>query len=101
MVASSKLLPVHKRFKLNFTQGNGVYLHDINGDKYLDFSSGIAVNSLGHCHPKMVEAITSQAKKLWHVSNIFVTNELNHYAENLIQACKIFDYVFFCNSSNI
>lgn len=98
MVASSKLLPVHKRFKLNFNQGNGVYLHDINGDKYLDFSSGIAVNSLGHCHPKMVEAITSQAKKLWHVSNIFVTNELNHYAENLIQACKIFDYVFFCNS---
>ncbi len=65
--------------------------------KYLDFGAGIAVNALGHCHPKMVDAITSQAKKLWHVSNIYNGNELNSYAEKLV-GNTIFDYAFFCNS---
>ncbi len=98
MFTSPKLLPVHKRFDLNFVSGQGVYLLDSKNNKYLDFSSGIAVNSLGHCHPKMVEAITSQSRKLWHVSNIFSTDELNNYAEKLITSTKIFDHAFFCYS---
>jgi acetylornithine/N-succinyldiaminopimelate aminotransferase len=98
MIASHKLLPVHKRFDLNFTKGQGVYLFNEKNEKYLDFSSGIAVNCLGHCHPKMVEAITLQANKLWHISNIFASNELNDYAEKIINSSRIFDHVFFCNS---
>ncbi len=96
MTTSSKLLPVHKRFDVTFSHGEGVYLFS-EGKKYLDFGAGIAVNALGHCHPKMVEAITSQAKKLWHVSNIYNVSELNNYAEKLVNAAFA-DYVFFCNS---
>ena len=97
MTTSSKLLPVHKRFDITFSHGEGVYLFAEGGKKYLDFGAGIAVNALGHCHPKMVEAITNQAKKLWHVSNIYNINELNKYAEKLV-AATFADYVFFCNS---
>lgn len=97
MATSAKLLPVHKRFDVTFSHGEGVYLFDNQDKKYLDFGSGIAVNALGHCHPKMVEAITNQAKKLWHVSNIYNGNELNRYAEKLVSA-TFADYVFFCNS---
>ncbi len=96
MTTSSKLLPVHKRFEVTFSHGEGVYLFS-EGKKYLDFGAGIAVNALGHCHPKMVEAITNQAKKLWHVSNIYNVAELNNYAEKLVNA-TFADYVFFCNS---
>jgi len=97
MNTSSKLLPVHKRFDIIFSHGKGVYLYDTNNNKYLDFGSGIAVNALGHCHPKMVQAITKQAKKLWHISNIFNSEELNNYAEKITNA-TFADYAFFCNS---
>jgi acetylornithine/N-succinyldiaminopimelate aminotransferase len=97
MTTSAKLLPVHKRFDISFTHGEGAHLFDNSGKKYLDFGAGIAVNSLGHCHPKMVEALTSQAKKLWHVSNIYNSKELNNYAEKLVSN-TFADYVFFCNS---
>lgn len=97
MTTSSKLLPVHKRFDITFSHGEGVYLFDNDGKKYLDFGAGIAVNALGHCHPDMVLAITNQSKKLWHVSNIYNVNELNRYAEKLVNA-TFADYVFFCNS---
>lgn len=97
MPTSSKLLPVHKRFDITFSRGEGAYLFDNEGKKYLDFGAGIAVNVLGHCHPKMVEAITNQAKKLWHVSNIYNGNELNQYADKLVTN-TFADYVFFCNS---
>lgn len=96
MVTSDKLLPVHKRFNITFSHGKGVYLF-AGRKKYLDFGAGIAVNALGHCHPKMVKAITKQAKKLWHVSNIYNANELNIYAEKLVSH-SFADYVFFCNS---
>jgi acetylornithine/N-succinyldiaminopimelate aminotransferase len=94
---SEKLLPVHKRFDLIFKKGKGVYLWT-KKSKYLDFGAGIAVNALGHCHKKMVNAITKQAKKLWHVSNIYNTSELNNYAEKLVKASDFADYAFFCNS---
>lgn len=96
MSTSPKLLPVHKRFDISFSHGEGVYLFS-EGKKYLDFGAGIAVNALGHCHPKMVEALTTQAKKLWHVSNIYNVTELNNYAEKLVGS-TFADYVFFCNS---
>ncbi len=96
MTTSSKLLPVHKRFNISFSHGKGVYLFS-DDRKYLDFGAGIAVSALGHCHPKMVEAITKQANKLWHVSNIYNVNELNNYAEKLVNS-TFADYVFFCNS---
>ena len=94
MTTSAKLLPVHKRFDVTFSHGEGVYLFDESGKKYLDFGAGIAVNALGHCHPNMVAAITNQAKKLWHVSNIYNVSELNNYAEKLVNA-TFADYVFF------
>ncbi len=97
MTTSSKLLPVHKRFDVTFSHGEGVYLFDNDGKKYLDFGAGIAVNALGHCHPNMVAAISNQAKKLWHVSNIYNVAELNRYADKLVNA-TFADYVFFCNS---
>ncbi len=96
MTTSDKLLTVHKRFDITFSHGKGVYLYS-GRKKYLDFGAGIAVNALGHCHPKMVKAITRQAKKLWHVSNIYNGNELNAYAEKLV-GHSFADYVFFCNS---
>jgi acetylornithine/N-succinyldiaminopimelate aminotransferase len=97
MTTSPSLLPVHKRYNVKFSHGEGAYLFDNDGKKYLDFGAGIAVNALGHCHPKMVEAITAQAKKLWHISNIYNSNELNKYADRLT-ANTFADYVFFCNS---
>ncbi len=96
MATSDKLLPVHKRFDIAFSHGKGAYLYS-GRKKYLDFGAGIAVNALGHCHPKMVKALIKQAKKLWHVSNIYNGNELNLYAENLVSH-SFADYVFFCNS---
>jgi len=97
MTNSANLLPIHKRFDISFDHGKGIYLYDKNGEEYLDCGAGIAVNCLGHCHPKLVEAITKQANKLWHVSNIYYSNELNKYATKLADNCFA-DYVFFCNS---
>ena len=97
MTISSKLLPIHKRFEITFSHGQGVYLYDNSNNKYLDFGAGIAVNALGHCHPSLVKALSEQSKKLWHVSNMYCVNELNSYADNLVNQ-TFADYVFFCNS---
>ena len=94
---SPKLLPVHKRFDVIFKKGKGMYIYD-NKHKYLDFGAGIAVNALGHCHKKMVKALTKQAKKLWHISNIYNSLELNNYADKLVGNSDFADYAFFCNS---
>lgn len=96
--SSNHLLPVHSRFDILFTKGEGMYLYAKNDDKpYLDFGAGIAVNALGHCHPELVDALTKQANKLWHISNIYNSNELNNYADKLIEN-SFADYAFFCNS---
>lgn len=97
MSTSAKLLPVHKRLDLAFDYGSGAYLY-VGEKKYLDFGAGIAVNALGHCHEAMIEAITTQARKLWHISNIYNSNELNTYAEELVASTNFADFVFFCNS---
>ena len=87
----------YNRKKIAFKYGKGSYLYSIDGKKYLDFVSGIAVNSLGHAHPNLVKTINNQSKKLWHVSNAFQIPEGEKLAKKLCQ--KTFaDYVIFQNS---
>jgi acetylornithine/N-succinyldiaminopimelate aminotransferase len=96
-MTNQSLLPVHKRMNVKFSKGQGVYLYDNSGKQYLDFGAGIAVNALGHCHPNLVKALTNQAEKLWHVSNIYQGEELEKFADDLVDN-TFADYVFFCNS---
>ena len=87
----------YNRKNISFKKGKGCYLYSHNGNKYLDFVQGIAVNSLGHAHPKLVKTINQQSKKLWHVSNAFIIPEGEKLAKKL--AKKTFaDYVIFQNS---
>src|SRR6201986_2832883 len=85
------------RVPLAFERGEGVWLTATNGDRYLDFTSGVAVNALGHAHPHLVAALTAQAQKLWHVSNLYEIPEDERAAERLC-AASFADVVFFCNS---
>ena len=64
-------MPTYGRWDVAVERGEGCYLYATDGRKFLDFTSGIAVTALGHCHPYLIEAVTAQAKKLWHVSNLF------------------------------
>src|SRR5436853_6305417 len=91
------MLPAYARVDLAFERGDGVWLTAANGDRYLDFASGVAVNALGHCHPHVVEAIAEQAKKLIHVSNLYRIPEGERLAERLC-ALSFADFVFFANS---
>ena len=87
----------YNRKKISFKHGKGSYLYSKDNKKYLDFVQGIAVNSLGHAHPKLVKAINNQSKKLWHVSNAFQIPEGEKLAKKICQ--KTFaDYVMFQNS---
>ena len=93
----SYLVKNYNRKKISFVRGKGSYLYTANGTKYLDFVQGIAVNCLGHAHPKLVKTITDQSKKLWHVSNAFKIPEGEKLAKKL--CLKTFaDYVMFQNS---
>ena len=93
----SYLAKNYNRKKISFKYGKGSYLYSTDGKKYLDFVSGIAVNSLGHAHPKLVKTIKEQSKKLWHVSNAFQIPEGEKLAKKLCK--KTFaDYVIFQNS---
>jgi acetylornithine/N-succinyldiaminopimelate aminotransferase len=88
---------VYSRGDLAFERGEGVRLYATNGDVFLDCVSGIAVNGLGHCHPRLVQAVNDQAKKLWHVSNIYRIPEQEALADRLCEA-TFADQVFFTNS---
>ena len=93
----SYLAKNYNRKKISFKSGKGSYLFSTNGKKYLDFVQGIAVNCLGHAHPKLVNTIRNQSKKLWHVSNAFKIPEGEKLAKKLCK--KTFaDYVIFQNS---
>ena len=93
----SYLAKNYNRKKISFKRGKGAYLYTADGTKYLDFVQGIAVNCLGHAHPKLVKTIKNQSKKLWHVSNAFQIPEGERLAKKLCQ--KTFaDYVIFQNS---
>src|SRR5437764_6904780 len=94
---ASHLLPTYARVDLAFERGEGVWLTATDGERYLDFTAGVAVNALGHAHPHLVEAITKQAHKVWHVSNLFRIPESERIAERLC-AASFADVVFFSNS---
>ncbi len=93
----SYLVKNYNRKKLSFKKGKGSYLYSTKGSRYLDFCSGIAVNSLGHSNPTLIKALNSQAKKIWHVSNAFNIPEGEELAKKLVK--KTFaDFVMFQNS---
>ena len=81
----SYLTKNYNRKKISFVRGKGSYLYTASGIKYLDFVQGIAVNCLGHAHPKLVETIKKQSKKLWHVSNAFQIPEGEKLAKNYVK----------------
>ena len=94
---SSSILPTYNRAPLAFDKGQGCWLFTKDGDRYLDMGSGIAVNALGHSNPELVEALTFQASKLWHVSNLYEIPEQRRLADLLVEA-SFADNVFFTNS---
>ena len=79
----SYIMPTYGQTELEFVRGEGVYLYSAENKKFLDFGSGIAVNSLGHCHPKLVSVLKDQASKLWHTSNLYYSSAKEKYAELL------------------
>ncbi|MDW7732036.1 MAG: acetylornithine transaminase [Methanolobus sp.] len=85
------------RYKLVLDSGNGSVVRDVNGREYIDCVAGIAVNNIGHCHPKLVAAIREQAEKLIHVSNLYYTVPQTELAEQLVKITGM-SRVFFCNS---
>lgn len=94
---SSHLLPTYARADLAFERGEGAWLYTAEGDRYLDFTAGVAVNALGHSHPHLVEALIEQAHKVWHVSNLYRIPEGETLADRLC-AASFADTVFFQNS---
>ena len=93
----SYIMPTYGQTELEFVRGEGVYLYTAQNKKFLDFGSGIAVNSLGHCHPKLVTVLQDQASKLWHTSNLYYSSDKEKYAELLCKS-TFAEQVFFTNS---
>ncbi len=91
------VMPTYARADVAFERGEGAYLFDTDGRRYLDFASGIAVTSLGHAHPHLVAALQEQAGKLWHTSNLFHIPEQERLAQRLVDS-SFADTVFFTNS---
>lgn len=96
-VAAPTILPTYNRAPLRFDRGAGSWLTTDDGVEYLDFAAGIAVNALGHAHPELVAALTDQAQKLWHVSNLYQIPAQQKLADLLV-AHTFADTVFFTNS---
>ena len=93
---NSNIMPTYGETNLVFTKGKGCYLYTASGQKYLDFAGGIAVNSLGHCHPKLVNVLKKQSEKLWHTSNLYKNKNQELYAKELCDntfANKVFRLV--------
>lgn len=91
------VLPVYNRAPVTFERGEGAYLFDRDGRRYLDFSSGVAVTLLGHAHPHLVGVLKAQAERLWHVSNLYGIEGQEQLADRLVEH-SFADTVFFCNS---
>jgi acetylornithine/N-succinyldiaminopimelate aminotransferase len=94
---STAVMPTYARQNLVFESGQGAWLTSTAGERYLDFGSGVAVNALGHAHPKLVAALTEQSQKLWHCSNLYRVAGQERLAERLCEV-TFADKVFFCNS---
>ena len=97
MAEASPLYQTYMRAPLRFERGEGVWLYTEDGDRYLDFAAGVAVNSLGHAHPHLIEALTAQAGKVWHLSNLYDVPGQETLGRRLTQA-TFADRVFFTNS---
>src|SRR5437763_9593838 len=95
--ATSHLLPVFAREDLGFERGEGAWLIATDGERYLDFTSGVAVNALGHAHPHLVAALQEQATRLWHMSHLFRSPDGERLAARLCEQ-SFADFVFFANS---
>ena len=91
------VLPTYNRAPLAFTKGEGSWLLAEDGQRYLDLGAGIAVNALGHAHPALIQALTDQAAKVWHVSNVYTIPEQQQLADMLVDR-TFADTVFFTNS---
>ena len=91
-------LPTYKPREAIFSHGHGAKVFDIDGNNYIDFGSGIAVNGLGHTDKDLVKALTTQAKKIWHTSNVFYTEPPILLAEKLVKLSGFAKHAFFCNS---
>ena len=91
------VMPTYARQDVVFERGEGSWLVATTGERYLDFTSGIAVNALGHCHPALVAALREQAGMLWHTSNLYRVKNQERLAERLCES-SFADVVFFCNS---
>jgi acetylornithine/N-succinyldiaminopimelate aminotransferase len=94
---SANVMATYARANLVFERGQGAWLVATNGDRYLDFASGVAVNALGHAHPRLIAALTEQANKVWHTSNLYRVAGQERLAERLCEV-TFADQVFFCNS---
>ncbi len=94
---TSAMMPTYARAKLSFERGEGVWLYTADGERYLDFGGGIAVSSVGHSHPHLVNALIEQAKKLWHTSNVYSIPQGETLARRLTDL-TFADVVFFTNS---
>lgn len=91
------ILPVYAPAQFIPVKGSGSRVWDQNGEEYIDFAGGIAVNALGHCHPRLIKALQQQSEKLWHVSNVFTNEPALSLAQKLIDN-TFADRVFFANS---
>ncbi|WP_324715688.1 acetylornithine transaminase [Carboxydochorda subterranea] len=96
-LADRCLIPVYRRQRVALARGQGCRVWDTEGRAYLDFIAGIGVLAVGHCHPRVVHALTRQAGQLWHTSNLFYTEPQARLAEWLVRRSP-FDRAFFCNS---
>ncbi len=94
---AAAVMGTYARQDVVFERGEGAWLYTEAGDKYLDFGSGVAVNALGHAHPRLVAALTAQASKLWHTSNLYRVEGQEHVATKLTRL-TFADQAFFCNS---
>lgn len=94
---SPAVMATYARQDLVFERGEGPWLITDSGDRFLDLASGVAVNALGHAHPRLVAALTAQAQKLWHTSNLYRVEGQERVAERLVEL-TFADRVFFCNS---
>mgnify|MGYP005820063795 FL=1 len=97
MAEAKPLYDTYNRVPIVFERGHGVWLETPEGERYLDFAAGIAVNSLGHTHPHLVEALKAQADRLWHLSNVHEIPDQSRLAERLTEV-TFADKVFFTNS---
>jgi acetylornithine/N-succinyldiaminopimelate aminotransferase len=97
-LAETHVMPTYGRQDVTFERGEGTWLIATNGDRYLDFASGVAVNTLGHAHPKLIAALTAQAAKMWHTSNLYRVAGQETLSEKLCKAAPFADKIFFCNS---